>query len=114
MRVLRNVLVVLALVVLAAHFSRAGSAPLAGLILLSPLLLFVRAPWAGWTLRIVLLMGSFEWVRTLTRLAGERRAAGQDWARMAVILGVVAVLTFLAAWAVRVFSAETAPDSPAA
>ena len=113
-RVLRTVLVVLALVVLAAHFSRAGSAPLAGLILLSPLLLFVRAPWAGWTLRVLLLVGGLEWIRTLVRLAGERRAAGEDWARMAVILGVVAVLTLAAAWVVRVARHDPEPDAPAA
>jgi hypothetical protein len=105
-------LVVMALVVLAAHFSRAGSTPLAGLILLGPLLLLVRAPWAGWTLRIVLLIGGVEWIRTLVRLAGERREAGEDWARMAVILGVVAGLTFLAAWLVEVPHSEQESDPP--
>jgi hypothetical protein len=86
---------------------------MAGLILLSPVLLLVRAPWAGWTLRVLLLIGGLEWIRTLFRLAGERRAAGEDWARMAVILGVVAVLTFLAAWVVRVSSAEADAGSAA-
>lgn len=102
MKILRIVLIVVAFVVLAAHMSRAGSAVFAGLVLLAPLLLFVRQPWAGWTLRLALLLGGFEWVRTVVRLVGERRAAGDDWTRLAVILVAVALLTFLASWAVQV------------
>lgn len=104
-------MILLAFVVLAAHLSRAGSDLFAGLILLAPLLLFVPKPWAGWTLRLALLLGGFEWIRTVVRLVGERRAAGDDWTRLAVILGAVALLTFLAAWAVRVRPGIA--DSPA-
>ncbi|MGB5301632.1 MAG: hypothetical protein WBO43_10760 [Gemmatimonadota bacterium] len=111
MKFLRIVLIVLAFVVLAAHLSRAGSDVFAGLILLAPLLLRVQEPWAGWTLRLALLIGGFEWIRTVVHLVGERRAAGDDWTRLAVILGVVALLTFLAAWAVRV--RPGIQDSPA-
>lgn len=102
MKILRIVLIVLALIFLAAHMSRAGSDVFAGLILLAPLLLFVRQPWAGWTLRLALLLGGFEWIRTIIRLVGERRAAGDDWTRLAVILVAVTLLTFLASWAVQV------------
>jgi len=111
MKILRIVLIVLAFVVLAAHLSRAGSNLLAGLILLAPLLLLVREPWAGWTLRVALLLGGFEWIRTLVRLVGERRAADDDWTRLAVILVAVALLTFLASWAVRV--RQGSPEAPA-
>lgn len=102
MKTLRIVLIVLAFVVLAAHFSRAGSGLLAGLILLAPLLLLVRAPWAGWTLRVALLLGGLEWIRTAVRLVGQRRAEGDDWTRLVVILVAVAIVTFAAAWAVRI------------
>jgi hypothetical protein len=111
MKILRMVLIVLAFVVLAAHLSRAGSNLLAALILLAPLLLYLRKPWAGWTLRVVLLLGGLEWIRTVVRLVGDRRAAGDDWTRLAVILVSVALLTFLASWAVRVQPGT--PDSPA-
>ena len=111
MKILRIVLIVLAIVVLAAHLSRAGSSLLAGSILLAPLLLFVQEPWAGWTLRLALLLGGFEWIRTVVRLVGERRAAGDDWTRLAVILVAVALLTFLASWAVRVRPGT--PEAPA-
>jgi hypothetical protein len=111
MKILRIVLIVVAFVVLAAHMSRAGSTVFAGLVLLAPLLLFVRQPWAGWTLRLALLLGGFEWVRTVVRLVGERRAAGADWTRLAVILVAVALLTFLASWAVQVRSRSPVPTT---
>jgi hypothetical protein len=102
MRALRTVFISLAFVLLAAHFSRAGHDGVAVLAVLLPLLLFVRKPWARWSLRVVLLVGAVEWLRTLFRLVGERRAMGADWARLAAILGAVSVVTLLAAWAVRV------------
>lgn len=111
MRILRTILIVLALAVLAAHFSRAGANLLAGLLVIAPLLLLVRQPWAGWTLRLALAVGGLEWIRTAVRLVGERRAAGDDWTRLAVILITVALLTFLASWAVTVKDSRS-QDSP--
>ncbi len=102
MKNLRIVLIILATAVLAAHFSRAGANLLAGMILLSPLLLRVQRPWAGWALRVALAVGGLEWIRTAVRLVSERRAAGDDWTRLAVILITVSLLTFLASWAVTV------------
>lgn len=107
MKIPRVVLIVLVFVLLAAHFSRAGTDIVAGLVLLFPLLLLVRRPWADWTMRIALVLGGLEWLRTLVRLVGERRAASEGWARLAIILAVVALVTFLTAWAVR-------PGRPAA
>ena len=111
MRILRIVGIVLAFVLLAAHFSRAGSDVLAGLMLLLPLLMAVRRPWAGWTLRVLLVLGALEWLRTLVRLVGERREAGEDWLRLAVILVAVAAVTLLAARAVRIRGSETVPPA---
>jgi hypothetical protein len=73
----------------------------------------VRKPWAGMTLRIALVLGGLEWLRTLVRLVSERRGQGEDWMRMAVILGVVALVTFLAAQAVRISEAVPDRDTPA-
>ena len=102
MRILRIVLIALCFVLLWAHFSRAGVHPLAWASLALPLLLFVRQPWSAWTLRIALVIGGVEWLRTLVRLVSERRAVGEDWLRLAVILVVVALVTFLAARVVRI------------
>lgn len=98
---MRNVLVVLAFVLLAAHFSRADLELVAGLVLAAPLLLLARGSWAAWVLRVTLVLGGLEWIRTVLRLVGERRAAGEHWGRLAVILLTVACVTFLAAAAVR-------------
>lgn len=113
MKSLRVVLIVLACLLLAAHFSRAGNNILAVLSLLLPLLLLVGKPWARVTLRIALVLGGLEWVRTLVRLVSERRGQGEDWMRMAVILGIVALVTFLAAQAVRISAAIPDRDPPA-
>jgi hypothetical protein len=110
MRATRVILIVLAFILLAAHFSRAGTGVVAGLMLVFPLLLFVRRVWTGWVLKITLLLGGLEWLRTLSRLVAERRVTGDDWARLAVILLAVALVTFLAAWAVRVTSGTAGSD----
>ncbi len=104
------VLIVVAFVLLAAHFSRAGEDGIAVVALALPLLLAVHRPWAGWALRVLLVAGTLEWLRTLLRLVAERRAAGDDWVRLAVILAAVAVVTLLAAFAVRIRAPETAPE----
>ena len=114
MKSARIVLIVLALVILAAHFSRAGADLVAGLVLVVPFLLFVRKPWAAWVLRIALLLGGLEWLRTLVRLVGERRAIGEDWIRLAVILCAVVLVTFLAAKAVRMPQPSPDPGPPGA
>ncbi len=114
MRIVRVVGIVLAFVLLAAHFSRAGNDIIAGLMLLLPLLLAVRRPWAGWTLRVLLVLGALEWLRTLVRLVGERREAGEDWIRLAVILLAVAAVTLLAARAVRIRGPKAEPPDGSA
>jgi hypothetical protein len=101
-KISKNILIVLCFAVLWAHFSRAGVHLLAWASLAFPLLLFVRHPWSAWTLRIALVIGGVEWLRTLARLVSERRAVGEEWLRLAVILVVVALVTFLAARVVRI------------
>lgn len=87
-----------ALVLVAAHFLRAGLIPVTGLALGLLALLAVRRPWAGRALQGALVLAGLEWVRTLVVLAQQRQATGAPWVRMALILGAVAGLTFLAAW----------------
>ena len=108
MKSLRVILIVVACLLLAAHFSRAGNNILSGLGLVLPLLLLVRKPWAGLILRIALVLGGLEWLRTLVSLVSERRGLGEDWTRLAAILGGVTLVTFLAAKAVRI--SPSVPD----
>jgi hypothetical protein len=89
--------VVLSLVILGAHFMRYGNS--IGVIgsLAFIALLFVRRPWVARLMQVVLILGALEWVRTLYELAQVRAAHGQPFARMIVILGVVAGVTFCSA-----------------
>lgn len=92
---------VLALLLLAAHFYRAGWLPLAVVSAAVALLLAVPRPWAARTVQAALVLGAVEWLRTLAALAAMRMAVGQPWLRLALILGAVAAFTLLAAWVFR-------------
>ena len=96
----RSIPAVLALLVLGAHFYRAGLFPLVVGCVLAPGLLLVRREWATGILRAVLLAGAVEWLLTAQRIAFLRDQAGQPSMRMWIILGSVAAFTLLAAWAV--------------
>ena len=103
---LRAIPVVLAALVLAAHFFRARSLALMAASLALPFLLLVGRRWSARVVQAGLLLGAVEWVRTLAFFAGQRMEAGRPWIRLAVILGTVAALTALAALAVRVPASE--------
>lgn len=85
----------LSLVVLGAHFLRAGNLFMVGLILLLLGLLGIRRPWAARTVQAALLLGAAEWIRTLVRLAGWRADAGKPILRLVLILASVALVTGL-------------------
>ncbi len=93
MMILRLLPVILSALLLAAHFSRHGVLLLTILSVAFPLILLVRRSWVPLLVQTVLILGALEWVRTLVTVARQRQAAGDDWLRMAVILGVVAAAT---------------------
>jgi hypothetical protein len=87
----------LALALLGAHFHRAGNPWLvAGCVVLIGLAAWPRR-WAARLVQLALLAGAAEWLWTAWRLVQARQALGQPWARLAVILGGVALFTALAA-----------------
>lgn len=90
-----------ALLVLGAHFFRAGLLPLAAACLVLPALFIVRAPWASRVLQVALALGVLEWLRTAWLFAAARAAAGLPYTRLLLILGSVALFTALAALALR-------------
>ena len=100
-RVVVIALPALALLLLAAHFFRAGLLPLSVLSVGLTGLLFVRHPWAATALQAALWLGTLEWLRTAWLIAARRAAQGQPFARMLVILGAVAAVTLLAALVLR-------------
>jgi hypothetical protein len=91
----------LALLLLGAHFFRAGFVPLAAACAVLLVLLFVRSPWSARVLQGALALGALEWLRTAWVFASARAAAAQPYTRLLVILGSVALLTALAAWLLR-------------
>jgi hypothetical protein len=97
MMLVRLLPVLLSALLLAAHFSRHEMLLLAILSMAFPLILFVRRSWVPPLVRSVLVLGFLEWVRTLVTIARQRQAAGDDWIRMAVILGMVAAVTLVSA-----------------
>ena len=88
---------VLSLVVLGAHFLRAGDPLMVGLVLVLLGLLGVRRRWAARAVQAALLLGTVEWIRTLARLAASRSRAGEPVMRLVLILGAVAAVTALSA-----------------
>ncbi len=104
MNVIRLLPVILSLLLLSAHFYRAGIMFLVIGTLASGLFLFVRSYWAARIMQGILLIGGIEWIRTLVILAMQRQDMGRPWVRLAVILGVVAVLTISSALVFRLKS----------
>ena len=70
---------------------------LAALAVGAPMLLLVSHAWAARALQIVLVLAAAEWLWTLAMLVMERRALGEPWLRLTIILGTVAAFTLAAA-----------------
>lgn len=91
----------LSLLVLGAHFYRAQAWPLMLACGACVLLLAWPRAWAARGVQLVLLAGALEWLWTVFALVQQRMALAQPWARLALILGAVALLTAGAALVFR-------------
>jgi hypothetical protein len=94
--------VVLSLLVLGAHFLRAGRPLLLLVVLLVLALLFVRRRWAARVVQVTLSLGALAWIRALVVLASLRLHTGEPVRRLVLILGTVAVVSLLSAWLMQV------------
>ena len=92
---------VLSFLVLAAHFLRAGQMVLVAATLVFLVLLAVPRAWAARAAQAALALGALEWVRTIVMLIGLRVRMDLPYGRMALILGLVALLTFLSSLVFR-------------
>jgi hypothetical protein len=95
MNFLRLIPVILSLLLLGAHFYRAGLPVLSGFCAGALLLLFMRSSWIPRLFQLLLVLGALEWLRALYFFAAMRIAFGEPWARLAMILGGVALFTGL-------------------
>ncbi len=84
-------------VLLAAHFSRADLNLLVPVALLFPFILFIKRRWIIRIYQIYLICGVLIWIERLLYLRKLRISIGESWAVMAIILGVVALLTLFSA-----------------
>jgi hypothetical protein len=96
MIVLQLIPISLSLLLLAAHFLRAGQLILVAFTLLLMTLYAVRRPVANWILQGALVVGALEWIRTLMVVASIREA-GEPWGRLAIILSVVIFINIASA-----------------
>jgi hypothetical protein len=85
--------VIFAFLLLAAHFSRTNLLPLVVLSILLPFLLLIKRAWVARSIQILLLLGAAEWIRSMFGYIEIRKAIGEDWGRLAIILIVVAIFT---------------------
>lgn len=99
MTALQLIPAILSLLVLGAHFLRAGNVAALVLVFVALGLLAVRRPLAARLAQGALVLGALEWVRTLVGLATLRAAMGEPMLRMVLILAGVATFTLLSALA---------------
>jgi hypothetical protein len=97
LNLLRLLPTILSFLLLGAHFYRAGIVWLAAGCIAVLFLLFVKQPWVARITQGLLILGALEWLLTLYRFASMRIAFGEPWARLAVILGAIAVFTAISA-----------------
>ncbi len=79
-----------------AHLGRAGMYNLQFVSLLIPFMLIWKNKITAITIQTVLFVYGVEWIRTLISIAQVRMEHDQDWIRMAIIIGVVALVNFSA------------------
>lgn len=93
--------VILSSLLMAAHVFRAGLPFLAFLCLAAPLLLLTQRLWSVRVIQILLVLYGIEWLRTLLLLVQLRMEHNLPWARLAIILGSVALFSALSALVFR-------------
>lgn len=91
----------LSLLLLGAHFLRDANLLMTVLTVACTGLLWVRKPWAAYTVQTILALGVAVWLLEMGATAGERMQTGRPWLRMAGILSAVSAFTFYSAWHFR-------------
>lgn len=89
--------VLLALLVLGAHYFRAGNSLMVAALAVVCLLHFGKAAWKRLVVGAFLAFGAVEWAMSISALIQLRLFLGLPWVRGAAILGAVGFLTALAA-----------------
>lgn len=96
MLMLRLIPIIVAALLLAAHFLRAGNFFASGVSLLAPLLLLVRERWSLVVLQVLAYVGAGFWLIATLEILQQRLALGLPWLRLVAILGGVTLFTIVA------------------
>lgn len=98
--------VILSFLILAAHFSRINQSLLGLFALAFPFLLLIKKAWIPKLVQITLLLGSFEWIRSMYFYIEAYEQTGKSWTRLALIIGGVALFTALSALVFKIKSVK--------
>ncbi len=99
--IVRVILLVLAFLLLGAHFLRSGNMALVIGSVLVPLLLFIKKRWILSLVRWLAYFGALSWAYTTFVLVHHRIQMGGPWLRMLLILSAVTLITFLAGYLLK-------------
>jgi predicted membrane protein len=81
------------IILLAAHFSRGGNDILAGITLVVPFLFLVKQKWVIIGLELLAYLAAVVWLYGAYAYIQIRIATGDDWMRLLIIMGAVALYT---------------------
>ena len=84
---------ILSSLLLGAHFLRSSAFGLMWMAILMPFLLLIKKRWVLITAQIYLYLGAALWLLYTYNKIQERIFFGDDWVRLAIILGIVAAFT---------------------
>ncbi|NQV16406.1 hypothetical protein HQ531_13170 [bacterium] len=79
------------IILLAAHFSRGNNEMLAVITLIVPFLLFIKQKWVINSLEIIAYLAALVWLYGASQYIQTRIANGDDWVRLLIIMGSVAL-----------------------
>lgn len=89
-------MVIVAALLLGAHFLRQSEFVLLLLCVLTPLLFLIKKRWSLFTLQMLMYLGAIIWVNATLQIVQERLSSGEPWARLVIILGAVILFTVVA------------------
>ena len=92
----RIALFAIAALLAGAHFLRAGNLVLVALCVTAPLLFLYRKRWSLILLQVMAYCAAVNWIVAAVQIVQVRQIEGRAWTTAALILGAVAVFTFLA------------------
>jgi hypothetical protein len=95
---IRLIPLIIAFLLLGAHFLRSGHMILAGMSILAPLLLLIKKRWILLLVQWLAYSGAIVWIQTTVSLVQQRTMAGVPWVRMLLVLSGVTVLTLYAGY----------------